>query len=289
MANAFEKTYMTRLLAALFLLFVSLPAFAQQPRPGISPQAVTRHTPQAKTQPEYADYNAANAISGGAAMEKAANDFAAKYPDSELRSILYSKAMHNYQAENNPAKMLAMGEKVLTYDPDNPIALVLTATALSDNFSENDPDRTMKMAAIQKNAGRALQTIDSAFVPPAGATPQQIKDYKDTLRSMAHSAIGIMSLKDKDNARAEAELKLSADLLSAAPDPYVWYHLALAQDHQGKYADALASVQKALNYTSANPELGKLATGERDRLVLLTRQETPAGQQPPANSSQPPR
>jgi tetratricopeptide (TPR) repeat protein len=106
---------------------------------------------------------------------------------------------------------------------------------------------------------------------------------------MAHSAIGIMSLKEKDDARAEAELKLSADLLPAAPDPYVWYHLALAQDHQGKYTDALASVQKALNYTSANPELGKLATGERDRLVLLTRQETPAGQQQPANSSQPPR
>ena len=287
--NLFEKSYMTGLPVALVLLLVSLPALAQQPNPGPSPQPVTRHTPQAKTQPEYADYNAASAISGGAAMEKAANDFAAKYPDSELRSLLYSKAMHNYQAENNPAKMLAMGEKVLAYDPDNPVALVLTATALSDNLTDNDPDRATKMAAIQKNASRALQTIDSTFVPPAGATPEQIKGYKDTLRSMAHSAIGIMRLKDKDDARAEAELKLSADLLTAAPDPYVWYHLALAQDHQGKYADALASVQKALNYTNANPELGKLAAGERDRLVLLTRQETPAGQQPPANSSQPPR
>ena len=128
MAYAFAKTYMIRLLPALFLLSVSLHALAQQPRPAVSPQPVTRHTPQAKTQPEYADYNAANAISGGAAMEKAANDFAAKYPDSELRSILYSKAMHNYQAENNPDKMLAMGEKVLAYDPDNPVALVLTAT-----------------------------------------------------------------------------------------------------------------------------------------------------------------
>jgi tetratricopeptide (TPR) repeat protein len=206
-----------------------------------------------------------------------------------LRSILYSKAMHNYQAENNPAKMLAMGEKVLIYDPDNPVALVLTATVLSDTFSESDPDRATKVAEIQKNAGRALQTIDSSFVPPAGATQEQIKGYKDTLRSMAHSAVGIMRLKDKDDAQAEKELKLSADLLSATPDPYVWYHLALAQDHQGKYAEALSSVQKALNYTSANPELGKLASGERDRLVLLTRQETPAGQQPPANSSQPPR
>jgi tetratricopeptide (TPR) repeat protein len=284
---------MSKMPAFLHLLFVAvlyaaLPAQAQQPKVSPSPQPAVRHTPQAKTQAEYADYNAANAITTGAGMEKAANDFAAKYPDSELRSILYSKAMHNYQAENNAAKMLAMGEKVLVYDPDNSVALVLTATALSDNLTENDPDKANKVATIQKNAGRALQTIDTSFVPPNGATAEQIKTYTDTLRSMAHSAIGIMSLKDKDDARAETELKLSADLLSAAPDPYVWYHLALAQDHQGKYSEALQSVQKALNYTSANPELGKLASGERDRLVLLTRQETPAGQQSPPNNSQPP-
>jgi tetratricopeptide (TPR) repeat protein len=285
----FEKAYMNRIFAALLLLLIALPAGAQKPAPSPASQPVTRHTPQAKTQAEYADYNAASAITSGAGMEKAANEFAARYPDSELRSILYSKAMHNYQTENNPARMLAMGEKVLTYDPDNPVALVLTATALSDNLADNDPDRKAKLDTIQKNAGRALQTIDASFVPPAGATPDQIKGYKDTLRSMAHSAIGIMSLKDKDDARAESELKISADLLVSAPDPYVWYHLALAQDHQGKYSDALASVQKALNYTSGNPELGKLASGERDRLVLLTRQETPAGQQPPANNSQPPR
>jgi tetratricopeptide (TPR) repeat protein len=288
-SNVFEKAYMTGIFGALLLMVIASPAMAQRPAPTPAPQPAVHHTPQARTQAEYADYNASAAITTGAGMEKAANDFAAKYPDSELRSILYSKAMHNYQAENNPAKMLTMGEKLLTYDPDNPVALVLTATVLSDNLADNDPDRAKKIAAIQKNAGRALQTIDASFVPPSGATPDQIQGYKDTLRSMAHSAIGIMSLKDKNDARAESELKLSADLLASAPDPYVWYHLALAQDHQGKYADALASVQKALNYTSGNPELGKLASGERDRLVLLTRQETPAGQQAPANSSQPPR
>jgi tetratricopeptide (TPR) repeat protein len=283
-----KKTFVFSLLLVSASLASDLSANAQQPRPSPSPQPTARHTPQAKTQAEYADYNAANAITTAAAMENAANDFAVKYPGSELRSILYSKAMHSYQEENNPAKMLSMGEKVLTYDPDNPVALVLTATVLSDNLGENDPDSAHKAAEIQKNAGRVLGTIDTTFVPPPDATPEQIKNYKDTLRSMAHSAIGILNLKEKDNARAEAELKLSADLLSAAPDPYVWYHLALAQDHQGKYAEALASVKKALNFTSGNPELGKLASAERDRLVLLTRQETPSGQQSPANSSQPP-
>jgi tetratricopeptide (TPR) repeat protein len=286
----YKKAYMNKLWLRSFLLYViALPLLAQQPSPSPSPQAAVQHTPQAKTKAEYADYNAAYAIATGPAMEKAANDFAARYPESELRSYLYAKAMHNYQAENNPARMLAMGEKVLTYDPDNSIALVLTATVLSDDLVENDPEGARKVTEIRKNAGRALQTIDSSFLPPSGASAEQIKTYKDTLRSMAHSAIGIMNLKEKDDAKAEAELKISADLLSAAPDPYIWYHMALAQDHQGKYAEALQSVQKALNYTSSNPELGKLAAGERDRLVLLTRRETPAGQQAPGNSSQPPR
>src|SRR5260370_27282950 len=57
------------------------------------PQATPRRPPQAKTQKEYSAYNAAYALSGGAAVEKAADNFAAQYPDSELRGDLYSKTM----------------------------------------------------------------------------------------------------------------------------------------------------------------------------------------------------
>ena len=89
--------------------------------------------PQAKTHPEFNDYNAAYAVAGGAASEKAADEFAAKYPASELKAFLYSKAMHEYQTENNQAEDPGHArEKVLQLDPDNVIALVLTANVLSD-------------------------------------------------------------------------------------------------------------------------------------------------------------
>ncbi len=91
-----------------------------------------KHVPQAKTKAEFNDYNTAYAVAGGAASEKAADEFSAKYPDSELKSILYSKAMHEYQTENNKEKIEATGEKVLQFDPDNPVALVLTATVMAD-------------------------------------------------------------------------------------------------------------------------------------------------------------
>jgi predicted Zn-dependent protease len=90
-------------------------------------------------------------------------------------------------------------------------------------------------------------------------------------------------LKIGDDAGAENELKAAAELNKAQPDPYIWYHLALAQDHQTKYPEALASVNEALRYSGPNPELDKLAHGERDRLMKLT---GAAPTQP--NSSQPP-
>ena len=234
------------------------------------PQPAAKHVPQAKTHPEFNDYNAAYAIAGGTASEKAADDFAAKYPESELKSYLYSKAMHEYQNENNPEKMLSVGEKVLRFDPDNSIALVLTATVLADSLSDTDTDRQAKVARIKTNAAHALDTVDSSFTPPANATPEQVKTYKDTLQSMAHSALGIVALKTADDSTAERELKLSADLNQGQPDPYIWYHLALAQDHQKKYQEALASVNHALQVIGTNADLGNLAKGEQTRLLTLT-------------------
>jgi len=215
-------------------------------------------------------------------MEKSAADFAIKYPTSELRSYLYSKAMHEYQNENNAAKMLETGKAVLALDPDNSVALVLTANVLADSLSDADKDHDQKINEILKNANHALQTIDSAFVAPPQATPEQITAYKNTLQSMAHSALGIMELKIADDAGAEKDLKTAADLNKVQPDPYIWYHLALAQDHLKKYTDALASIDQALHYTGSNPDLGKLAAGERARLATLAGgSSTPPKDAPP--------
>ena len=242
--------------------------------------------PQAKTQKEFADYNAAYATTGGAAVEKAADSFAAAYPQSELRSYLYAKAMHEYQNENNSDKMLAMGNKVIGLDPDNSVALVLTATLLADSLADSkdetlEKDRAQKIAAIQKNATHALDAVDGSFTPPQNATPEQIAAYKSTLRSMARSALGIMELKNGNDAQAEKDLQEAASLNKVAPDPYIWYHLALAQDHQRKYAEALASINQALQCTASNPDLEKLAKGERQRLVDLAGSAPESPQKPP--------
>ena len=261
----------------IFLLFLIASlgwqiAPAQQ-TPAGKPQgdAAAAKTPQAKTHQEFKDYNTAYAVNGGAAMEKAARHFAEKYPDSELKVYLYSKALHEYQSENNPTKILEMGNKVLEFDPDNAIALVLTATVLSDNLSEEDKDadRERKIATIRANCSRALTVVNGSFTLP-GAGPEQLSAYRDTLRAMAYSAEGILELKSGNDAAAEQALRSSTAQKAAPPDAYTWYHMALAQDHQKKYSEALASVNHALNIVGSNADLEKLATGERERLARLT-------------------
>src|SRR5690348_15125774 len=81
------------------------------------------HVPTAKTPAEYQAFTTAAATTGGAAAEAAADDFATKFPQSELRENLYLKAMQEYQQQNLGPKILAMGEKVLAVNPENSTAL----------------------------------------------------------------------------------------------------------------------------------------------------------------------
>jgi tetratricopeptide (TPR) repeat protein len=257
----------------LALLLLCGTAFGQ-PKPQASgtqqTQPAGKRVLQPKTQAEFNDYKAAYAISGGSASEKAADDFAAKYPASELKSTLFAKAMHEYQTENNAAKILSTGQKVLQIDPDNEVALVLTANVLADSLSETDSDRDKKVVEIRKNGGRALQLMEANFSPVANATPEQVEAYKKMLQALAHSALGITSLKMGDDPGAEKELKAASQANPSQPDPYIWYHLALAQDHQKKYDEALISVKHAMENAASNPDIAALAQSEQSRLLTLT-------------------
>jgi tetratricopeptide (TPR) repeat protein len=230
------------------------------------PDSSTRR-PRARSEQERSDFNTAYALTGAATEEAAAIDFSNRYPTSELRRYLYSSAMLQYQRENNPAKMLAMGERVLALDPENPLALVLTSTALADSLDDRGRDRDKKVSTIKHNASRAIQAAEAGYGEASDGTAV----YKMTLQSMAYSALGIMKLKTGDDAGAEKDLKIATELAKIRPDGHTWYHLALAQDHRKKYAAALNSVEQALQLASSDPELQKLAEAEHERLAGLAR------------------
>jgi tetratricopeptide (TPR) repeat protein len=276
----------------LFPSFVLVLAFAcglsvsaQNPPTGQNSQEQPALHPVAQSEQERNDFKIAYAKSGGQALETAANDFAARYPGSGLRQYLYSKAMRAFELENNAAATLAMAEKVLALDPNHAVALVLTATVLADRLDEHDPDRARKAEGIRQAANHAIESVGTGFIVPAAASDEQAAVYRTTLQSMAYSALGIMELKTGDDSQAEKDLTRAAVLTKISPDPYLWYHLALAQDHRKKYAAALNSVQQALQLSSSHPELQRLAEIEFDRLSGLAdrgpRQPGATGAEPP--------
>ena len=104
-----------------------------------------KRPPQAKTQPEFDAFKTASATTDPAALEKAADDFAAKFPDSELRILLYKTAMRGYQNANNADKMLDMGRKCLALDPNDPEALVDVAEVLTERTRDTDLDKDQRL------------------------------------------------------------------------------------------------------------------------------------------------
>ena len=116
-----------------------------QPAAGQATPAAKR-PPQAKTQAEFDAYKAAMGVADPAALEKAADDFATKFPDSEIRILLYQNAMRQYQNANNAEKTEAMGRKMLALDPDNPEALVTVAEVIAERTHESDLDKDQRYA-----------------------------------------------------------------------------------------------------------------------------------------------
>jgi tetratricopeptide (TPR) repeat protein len=242
-----------------------------QPAPSPAAAAPAKRPPQAKTQPEFDAYQAAMAnAQDPAAMEKAADDFATKFPDSELRILLFRAAMHGYQSANNADKMLATGRKILGIDADDPEALIAVGEVLAERTRDTDLDKAQRWDEAMKSGQRALQTIDTDLSIPANTPQEKVDDYKGYLRSSAYSVLGAVEFNQEKFPEAESFFRKSIDAYPTQPDPVVVLRLALALDKQGRYADALKEADRAVELSQGNQALADPARRERDRLVQLT-------------------
>jgi tetratricopeptide (TPR) repeat protein len=262
------------------------PPAAGQAAPAQGAAAVppAKRPPQAKTQPEFDAWKAAAANTDAAALEKAADDFATKFPDSELRVLLYKNAMRNYQNANNAEKTDTMGRKVLSFDGDDPEALVIVAEVVAERTRDSDIDKDQRYAEAISMAQKATQTVDTDIQVPAGTPQDKIDAYKSLLRSNAYSIIGTIEFKKENYPAAQETLQKSIDAFPSNPDPVVILRLALTLDKQQKYPEALKLANRAVELTQDNTPIGTPARRERDRLQQLTGGAAPAPpQSPPKN------
>jgi tetratricopeptide (TPR) repeat protein len=246
------------------------PAGQAAPAAGQAAAPAGKRPPKVNSQDEFTAYKAAAALTDATALEKAADDFAAKYPDSELRPLLYRTTMQRYQLANNGDRMLEMAKKVLAIDPDDPEALVGVAQVLAERTRDTDLDRDQRLAESKKDAERALVTVDTD-IPTSGYPPEQLASYKGFLRSEAYAVLGKLSSDAKNWPEAEANLRKSIDAFPQQVDPIAVLRLAVALDMQNKVPEALKYADQAVDLTKDRPDsgAGKAARDEKDRLTKL--------------------
>ena len=252
-----------------------------------TPPAAKR-LPQAKTQPEYQAYQDAMAkANDSAALETAANDFAAKFPDSELRVILFKASMDDYQRANNGDKVMEMGRKALAIDPDSPEALLAVGEILVERTHDTDLDKAQRWAEAEKLLQHCLETIDTDIVVSPSTPQEKVDAFKAGLRSSAYSILGTLAANQEKYPEAEGYYRKSLDAFPSQPDPVVVLRLALVLDKQGRYADALKEADRAVELTQQIPSLKEPAQREHDRLVQLTGGIPSSSPTPPADQPAP--
>jgi tetratricopeptide (TPR) repeat protein len=245
-----------------------------------------KRPPSAKTKQEYDQYLAAAEAPDAAASEKLAREFEVQFPNSELLPGIYQVVMAKYQKADNGDKALDMGRKVLQYDPDSCVALVMNATVLAERTRATDLDREPRLKEATSDAERALENVRTGnFMLTPNATPEQVQQFKDQVSGMAYTALGTAELMRNNNAVAEQNLHKAAESPVGKGDAIVWYRLALALDHQNKYPEANTAITTALALAPAGSAVANMARNEQSRLKQLSAGGSAAS--PSKSSNQP--
>ena len=230
---------------------------------------------QAKSQDEMKAYQDAASKTDAAQMEAAADAFAAKYPNSDLRAALYIRAMNMYGQANNSEKVIAMGRKAIAADPTNPVPLVQVGSALVEGTRDTDMDRDQRLAEAAKDAQGAIDNINNLMAPP-DAPADRIAAVKASIVTMAYDTLGMVDLNKKDYAGAEQQLLKAVDASKAQPEAVVFLRLSVAQDQLKRYPQALDSATKAAQYAPPGSAAQNLAKQQQARLQKLMAGGTPA-------------
>ena len=264
-------------LAILVVLLAANVAFAQGNAGNSSApaQATTtappaaQHQPQAKSAEEYGAYNAAAALTDPGQIVAAADAFVQKYPNSELKELLYVRAMQIYQQQNNSAQVITAGRKAIAINPQNPVTLIEVASALVMDTRENDLDREARFAEAAKDAQAGIDNIDTGLQVPPTVSAAQVAAAKANYRSIAYETLGIIAMNGKDYATAEQNFQKAADFMKDQPEAEVYLRLSVVQDNQKKYPEALDSANKALQYAAEGSAEKNLAKQQQARLQKL--------------------
>ncbi len=251
---------------------------AQQPEPQQEPAAESQppaQVPEDETLPPALPLVASPAELG--AYQEALNQpdpdqkitlaekFLQDYPESNLRSHVYSALATAYQQKNDYDKVVENGEKSIALDPDNVMSLVMVAQVLPQRLGGSGLEMAQKLSRAERYATHGLELVDSLSLP-ANVLPEEFEKKKATLSSMLHSALGLVYLQRGAVGKAREEFEIAVSL-GNPPDPTDYFRLGEAYRGERKYDEAIEAFEKAAELAPgtlinqlANEQVQKLKT-----------------------------
>jgi tetratricopeptide (TPR) repeat protein len=249
-------------------------AVPNSPMPAPVPHS--KGAPQAKTQEEFKAYQEVVAKSDTTEMEQAADAFAQKYPNSDLRVVLYNNLMNTYRNGGATDRAIAAGRKSLAIDPTDPVPNVMVALSLAQTTRDTDLDKGDRLTEASRDAQRAIDNIDTGMTIPPNTPPERVQAAKNSILQMAYETEGTVAMSKKDFPTAETAFRKGIDVNKAQPDGVLYLRLAIALDNDKKYPEAMEATENAIKYNQAGSEAQNLANQEKARLQKLVGNATPA-------------
>jgi len=267
------------------------PAPTQTTPPVATGQAPPAYkAPQAKTKEEFEAYKAAAALTTPDQVLTAADQFAQKFPESELRELLYAQAMNGFAQQNNAEKEIEAARKAIAIDPHDPNPLIHAASALIEVTHDNDLDKEQRYTEAGKDAQAAIDNIETGMHIPPNVPPEKVQAVKNSILALAYETLGVIAMQKQDFASAESNFKKSVEVAKGEPMARVYLRLSVAQDNEKKYGEALVNADRALQYSQEGSVEQTLAKQQQTRLQKLVGEGTESsipspGATPPASTS----
>ena len=190
------------------------------------------------------------------------------FADTDFKVPLLQMAVQSAQQARDNEKVILYGERTLQVDPKNYTAELAMAESITLTTREFDLDKEDKLKKAEKYANDAIGNLKAADAPPTGVNipPDQWPAVKKSMIADGYASLGSAATLRKKYDDAVTDLKTAAD---NAPDPVILARLAAAYNGAKQPDNAIATADKVLAMSDAQPAVKQFAQQEKDKAQKL--------------------
>lgn len=201
--------------------------------------------PQAHTRPELDAFGLVMEAERFTDIIAGAEDFAHRYPDSELLPLTMLKEMEAEMSLNSYAGTIALGHEILRRNPNNLKALILMAEALPDYPSPYSGQKEHILAEASECRHRARDLLEMLHLPE-GVSPREFAEGKSRIDLSLHASAGFTALVGGQYQEAIQEYQW---VLAHGGEkvPANHFRMGLAYLYAGEMTEASLELHKAMD------------------------------------------